>query len=177
MSLAIDQILRLNQTPISWTSTRSLFNGIFAFSGITEVNVEESREGELVHAQQPDGTPIGITSGLYKVDSFGLQMTVDAGELLFETLALSFNPLTGVAGGSFGDARFSYQLIMGEPFGPQMSITVNGCKIEKRKMSAQKGTGALVWDLEMKAMTVRSIGALYGLSGIMSQLWSLQRGI
>lgn len=175
MSLAIDQILRLNQCPLSWTSTRSLFNGM-PLVGVTEVNIEESREGEIVHGQQPDGTPLGITSGLYKVDTCTFQILADSAQMLCEMLSISFGP-QGNALNSFGDARYNYQLGISEPLGPTMTVMVNGVKIEKRKISAQKGTGALAWDLECKAMTVQTVGVGAGLSGLVQQLWSLQRSL
>lgn len=173
---AIDQLLRLNGCPISWTSTRSKFNGL-GYVGILEVNAEESREGELVHAQQPDGTPLGITSGLYKVDSFSFKTLTDTGEQLCEQLALSFDQQGNAAANSFGDARFIYTLEMFEPNGPTMTLTVTGCKIEKRKFAAAKGTEALATEFACKALYLRTTGSGKGLSGVMQQLWSQARGL
>jgi hypothetical protein len=178
MSLAVDQLLRVNGTPLSWTSTRSRIDGL-AYVGFLEVNWEESREGEYIHGQQPDGTPLGITSGLYKVDSFTFKTLIDTGEQILQQLSLSasVSPL-GVAAGSFGDARFVYQLEIFEPQGPTMMLNINGCKIEKRKMSTAKGTEALAYEFECKASSVTTIGVgLGGLTGVPQQLWSLQRGL
>jgi hypothetical protein len=176
MSQAVDNLLRLNGCPLSWGSTRSRFNGA-AYVGVLEVNVEESREGELIHAQQPDGVALGITSGLYKVDSFSFKMLADTGEQMCQQLSLSFDLAGNFAGASFGDARFTYQLEMFEPNGPVMMITVVGCKIEKRKFATSKGSEALAFDFECKALQMQTTGAGRGLTGIMQQLWSAQRGL
>lgn len=176
MTVSIDTLLRLNGTPLSWPSTRSKINGL-GFVGVLEFSVEESREGELVHAQQPDGTPLGITSGLYKVDSFSFKTLADTGELIAQILSVSTSSLSGPAALSFGDARFTYTIEMLEPNGPVMTIIVNGCKIEKRKIAGAKGTEALAYEYECKAMTVQTIGAGFGLSGVIQQLWSVQRGL
>jgi hypothetical protein len=176
MSQAVDQLLRLNGCPLSWGSTRSKVGGI-AYVGFLEVAVEESREGELIHAQQPDGTPVGITSGLYKVDSFTFKTLVDTGEMICQQLSLSFDTQGNAAGGSFGDARFIYTLEITEPNGPTMTIRVNGAKIEKRKFSTAKGTEALAYEFECKALSMGTTGAGRGLSGVMQQLWSVQRGL
>ena len=176
MSQAVDQLLRLNGTPLSWTSTRSKVNGL-GYAGFLEVNAKESREGELVHAQQGDGTPLGITSGLYKVDSFDFKTLTDTGEMICQQLSLSFDPLSGAALGSFGDARFTYTLEIFEPAGPVMTVTMVGCKIEGRELSAAKGTEALATKFTCKAMAMRTTGVGNGLIGVMQQLASIQRGL
>lgn len=177
MSTAVDQLLRLNGCPLSWTSTRSRINGI-GYVGFLEVNLEESREGELIHGQQPDGTPLGITSGLYKVDSFSFKTLIDTGEMICQQLSASVSPTAGPAALSFGDARFIYQLEIFEPLGPTMMITVNGCKIQKRKISTAKGTEALAYEFEIQPINMTTMGSgLGGLTGLIQQLWSIQRGI
>lgn len=177
---AIDKLLYLNGVPLAWNSTRSTINGLFPMLGFTEINLEESREGEYVYAQQPDGRPLGITSGEYKVDSFSFKMLAASAELLYETLAISFGP-SGAALGSFGDARFSYQLSIFEPgapvAGPALTLNVNGIKIEKRKIGASRGAGGLEWEHECKATSAETIGAGPGLSGLLSRLYSLQRAL
>jgi|HubBroStandDraft_6_1064221.scaffolds.fasta_scaffold525160_2 hypothetical protein len=178
MSTAVDQLLRINGTPISWGSTRSRVNGL-GYVGFLEANWEESREGEYVHGQQPDGVPLGITTGLYKVDSFSFKTLVDTGEQILQQLSLSasVNPV-GFAAGSFGDARFTYQLEIFEPAGPTMMVTISGCKIEKRKLSNAKGTEALAYEFECKAQSIVTVGVgVGGLTGIPQQLWSIQRAL
>jgi hypothetical protein len=171
-----DVLLRLNGTPLSWTSTRSRVSGL-CYSGFLEVSAEESREGELIHGQQPDGVALGITSGLYKVDSFTFKTLADTGEQIQEQLGISISQTSGAAAGSFGDARFTYQMEMFEPNGPTMMLTINGCKIEKRKISAVKGTEALAYEYTCKAISLTTTGVGSGLTGLISQLWSLQRGL
>jgi hypothetical protein len=177
MAADVDKLLRLNGVPLSWTSTKSRINGI-SYEGFLEVNIEESREGEYIHGQQPDGTPLGITSGLYKVDSFTFKTLADTGEMICQQLALSTSPVSGPAAGSFGDARFTYQLEIFEPVGPTMMITVVGAKIEKRKITTAKGTEAFAYEFTCKALTVQSVGAgVGGLTGVVQQLWSAQRSL
>jgi hypothetical protein len=178
MAGAVDQLLYLNKCPLSWNSTRSIVAGLYPMVGFTEINCEESREGEYVQAQAPDGVPLGITTGVYQVGSFSFKMLAASAQFLYETLMLSFDPNSGAALGSIGDARWSYQILMTEPgSGPTMSMTVAGIKIEKRKPSFQKGTGALEWDHECKAMTVTTRGVGGGLTGLVARLFSLQRAL
>jgi hypothetical protein len=44
-------------------------------------------------------------------------------------------------------------------------------------MSAQKGTGALEWEFECKAISVQTFGVGGGLAGLTDQLYSLQRAL
>lgn len=175
MSVAVDQLLRVNGTPLSWTSTRSLVNGL-EYEGFTSIDFTESREGEYIHAQRPDGTPLGITSGLYKIDNFDFEVLVDTGEMILQQLSISASvaPL-GVAAACFGDARWVYSLSVTEPAGPTITVTIGGIKIEKRTLTTQKGTEALVYKFGCKATSLTTFGAGGTLTGLPQQLASLQR--
>lgn len=167
----IDEILRVSGVPFSWTSTSSKVEGV-PYTGFLEVNVEESREGEYVHAQRTDGTPVGITTGLYKVDSFTFKTLIDTGEQLSQQLALLSNPP-----GSFGNVRWTYILEIFEIGNPTLVITVNGVKIEKRKLAAVKGTEALAYEFECKALSMVTVGVGLALSGEPMTLGNILAGL
>jgi hypothetical protein len=133
------------------------------YTGFLEVSWEESREGEYVHAQRSDGTPLGVTSGLYKVDSFSFKTLIDTGEQICQQLTA-----TGL--GSFGSAQWNYTLQIFEPGNPTMTINISRIKIEKRKFSTAKGAEALAYEFECKAASVQVIGAGLGLVGVPTNL-------
>lgn len=168
---AADEIFRISGIPFSWTSTASKVAGV-AYTGFLEMNFEESREGELIHAQRQDGTPVGITSGLYKVDSFTFKTLLDTGELLCNQLAAAPG-----ANGSFGNARWTYVLEIFEPGNPALTIQIFGAKIEKRKLATAKGTEALAYDFECKALQMQTVGAGLVLPGVPMNLANLFAGI
>jgi len=99
---------------------------------IVECNMEESREGELQWGQRTDGTPIGVTSGLYTPGPFTFKAYVDSGEQICQQLAIP-----GL--GSFGNYLFTFILeIFENPLLPSLTIQLNKCKIEKRKFALPK---------------------------------------
>ena len=63
-AIGADEIFRIGGFMFSRTSVAVTIDGV-PYTGIFEVNGEEAREGELQHGQRTDGTPLGITSGLY----------------------------------------------------------------------------------------------------------------
>jgi hypothetical protein len=161
MAIGVDEIFRIAGVPFSWTSTSVQVEGV-PYTGFLEYNFEESREGEYVHAQRPDGTPLGITQGLYKVDSVTFKTLIDTGEQLCSQLAL----IPG-GNGSFGNARFGLTIAIFEnPAMPTITIGVNGCKIEKRKFAPSADGGKLVYEFECKALSMFSQGTGIGLSNI-----------
>ena len=161
-SIGVDEILRVSGVPFSWASTRSKVNGV-PFTGFLEIGWEESREGEYIHAQRGDGTPLGITSGLYKVDSFTFKTLIDTGEMICQQLA-------ALGLGSYGNARWNYTVEIFEVGNPVITLNVSGIKIEKRKFSTAKGSEALAYEFEAKALGIQTIGAGVGLVGIPSLL-------
>lgn len=167
----VDEIFRVSGIPFSWTSTASKVNGV-PYIGFLEMNFEESREGELVHAQRGDGTPLGITSGLYKVDSFTFKTLIDTGEQICQQLAA-----TPFANGSFGNARWIYTLEIFEPGNPVLTITITGAKIQKRKLANAKGAEALAYEFECAALRMTTVGAGLGLAGVPMNLANLFGGL
>ena len=168
MGFAADEVLRVSNIPFSWTSTSSRVSGV-PYTGFLEVNFEESREGELIHAQRTSGTPLGITQGLYKVDSFTFKTLIDTGEMICQQLAQAPG-----ANNSFGNARWVYVLEIFEPGNPTMTITITGAKIQKRKLSTAKGTEALAYEFECAAMSMSTVGAGLSLNGVPMNLANLQ---
>ena len=163
--LGVDEVFRIAGVPFSWTSTSAQINGV-PYIGFLEFNFEESREGELIHGQRQDGTPLGITSGLYKVDSVTFKTLVDTGEQICSQLAA-----TPGANFSFGNARFVLSISIFENFlQPTIGITALGCKIEKRKFAPAKGAEALMYEFECKALGMVTVGVGVGLTGIPNML-------
>lgn len=168
----VDEILRVAGIPFSWTSTSSKISGV-PYTGILSFDVSESREGELIHAQRPSGLPIGITSGLYKVDSMSFKTLLDTGEQICQQLGAAPG-----ANGSFGNVRWDYTLEVFEPGCPTLTIHVTGVKIEKRKLvGVAKGTEVLGYEFECKALLMTTIGAKLGLSGLTSVLANINGGV
>jgi hypothetical protein len=171
MALAVDEVFRVSGIPFSWTSTGSKVDGV-PYTGFLELDFEESREGEYVHAQRTDGTPLGITSGLYKIDGFRFKTLIDTGEQICQQLAL-----TPGANGGFGNARWIYILEIFEVGNPTMTVTIDGVKIEKRKLSTAKGSEALAYEFECKALQVTTVGAGLGLTGVPNTLANVLGGV
>jgi hypothetical protein len=160
-------ITRVNQVPYSWVSCAHFFNGI-PYKGITAVTFKETREVKLVHAAQQDGLPLGITSGIYKVENVSFTLLRDsAAGLMVDLAALGID--------SFGDASFSYMLSVFEPvFPPSAPITtlINGCRITGVEDKQEMGSDELVTEFTVQAMfVVRTI------AGAPVNLWSVQRSL
>ena len=160
-----DEIFRVGGFAFSRTSVRTIVQGV-PYTGLTEVNGEESREGELVHGQRPDGTPLGITSGLYKPGALTFKALIETGEQICQQLAL-----LGIPPGSFGNARWTLILeIFENPTLPALTLQWNGVKIEKRKFALPTDTKELMYEFECKYLGFQSVGAGLGLDGIPSIL-------
>ena len=164
MPTGADEVFRISGFVFGRTSTTHLFDGI-PYTGVLEVGgLEEAREGELIHGQRTDGTPLGITSGLYMPGAFTWKMAIDSAEQLCETLAIK-----GL--GSFGSYLFTYVIeIFENPLLPSLTIQLNKVKIEKRKFAVPTDTGALAVEFEAKHQGLQTIGAGIGLTGIPSIL-------
>ncbi len=167
-------LFRLNRVPYSWTSCAHFFNGL-PYKGITASTFKETKEMEIVHAAQQDGTPLGITSGIYKVEGVSFTMLRDSATALMADLSIF-----GL--GSYGDAEFTYicQLfepvagigLPGTPALPSIpsNVIITGCKISGVEEKQEKGSGALVTEFSCMAMyVIRSYG------GAPLQLWSALR--
>jgi hypothetical protein len=158
-------LVRINRVPYSWTSCTHFFAG-FPYKGIVASDFTDTREPVLVQDGQQDGVPIGMTSGLYKVD--GVSFT-----LLRDSAAALLTDLTVLGLGSYGDAEFPYMLQLFEPTVslslPQTTM-ISGCRIVKVQDTQEKGSEALVTKIDCMAISIlRTIG------GVPLQLSSLTR--
>jgi hypothetical protein len=158
-SFGADEIFRIGGFMFSRTSVSVHVDGV-PYTGIFELKGEESREGELVHGQRGDGTPLGITSGLYMPGPFSMKMYPDTAEQVLSQLSL-------LGLGSFGNALFTLNLQIFESLTlPTINLQWNKVKIEKRATPIQTDAGALAWEFECKHQGMQSVGEGLGLGGI-----------
>lgn len=163
-------LTRVNGTPYSWTSCAHFFNGL-PYKGIKGVTFKETREAKLVHAGRQDGVPLGMTSGIYKVENVSFT-------LLRESAAGLMTDLTALGLGSYGDASFLYTLQVFEPdftaippFLP-LTTTIAGIRITGVEDKQEMGSDELVTEFTCMALAVtRTVGPLP------LNLFSLLRGI
>lgn len=162
-------LVRINRVNYSWTSAAHFFNG-FPYRGVQAVTFKDIREPVLVQDSQPDGVPIGMTSGLYKVDNVSFTLLRDSAFGLL-------TDLTALGLGSYGDAEFPYMLqlfeptVIGAPSLPQTTI-ISGCRIVGVDDAQEKGSEALVTKIDCMAISIlRTVG------GVPLQLNSLVRAI
>jgi hypothetical protein len=157
--VGVDEIFRTGGFMFSRTSVATLVDGV-PYTGIIEVNGEEAREGELQHGQRADGTPLGITSGLYMPGAFTFKAYVDTAEQICSQLAVP-----GL--GSFGNYLFPFILeIFENPLLPTLQIAWSRVKIEKRKFGVPTDTGGLLVEFECKHQGMTTVGEGIGLVGI-----------
>lgn len=152
-------LTRVNGTPYSWTSCANFFNGL-PYKGITGVTFKDSREVKLVHAGRQDGLPLGMTSGVYKVENVSFT-------LLRESATGLMTDLTALGLGSFGDASFLYTLQVFEPdftaIPPMVPLTTSliGCRITGVEDKQEMGVDELVTEFTCQALAiVRTAGPL-----------------
>lgn len=165
--VGVDEIFRVGGFVFSRTSVSTLIDGV-PYTGILEVGgIEEAREGEFVHAQRTDGTPLGVTSGLYMPGPLTFKTAIDTGELICEQL-------TPLGLGSFGSYLFTFILeIFENPSLPSITIVAQKVKIEKRKFAVPTDTGALATEFECKHQGLTVVGEGVGLAGIPTILANL----
>ena len=163
-------LFRVNGTIYSSTSGSHSFNGL-PYKGVKAATFEEDRERKIVHAAQQDGTPLGMTSGLYKVSNVSFTLLRDTAHALL-------TELTVLGLGSFGDASFTYMLRLFEPIVPGETpsvptiTTISGCRISKVTEKIEVGTEELVTELSCQAMFIQRL-----VGGIPVQLWSKIRAL
>lgn len=159
-------LFRLNQVPYSWTSCAHFFNGL-PYKGITGVTYKETREVKVVHAAQQDGTPLGITSGIYKVENVSFTMLRDSAHAFMADM-------TAFGLGSYGDAEFLYMLQLFEPSVPVPSLPsttlLTGCRITGVEEKQELGSDELVTEFSVQAMF-----CIRTLAGVPMKLWSTVR--
>lgn len=165
----LNLVSRVNGVPYSWNSVGHSFN-LLPYKGILASNFKESREVKLVHAAQQDGTPLGITAGIYKVESTSFRM-------LRESASLLMVDLTALGLGSYGDASFTYTCQIFEPtlqVPPALPITTTlvGCRITGVEEKQELGVDELVTEFTVQALLlIRTVG------GIPVTLWSQIRSL
>lgn len=172
--MADPNFTRVNRIPYSWTSCSFFINGV-PWKGVTAVDFEETREGELVHDAHQDGVPIGITSGLYQVSNLSFTFLRDSAHaLMLELGILAPGPTL-----CYGDAEFFFTMQLFEPITtigqvPSLPVTtvISGCRIQGVKEKQEVGSGALVTELPCKAIFMTR-----AIAGAAVTLWSSQRSI
>lgn len=158
-------VSRINRVPYSWTSCGHFFNGL-PYKGIKASTYKETREVKLVHAGQQDGTPLGITSGIYKVENLGWTLLRDSAMALMSDLAT-----LGV--GSIGDAEFTYMLQVFEPVAPPsipIQVLITGCRITGIEEKQEQGSDELVTEF-----TAQGLFLVRSYAGVPLTLWSQVR--
>jgi hypothetical protein len=160
-------IVRVNRVPYSWNSCSHFFNGL-PYKGLTAISYKESREVKLVHGAQQDGTPLGITAGIYKVENTSFTLLRDSATALMQDLTIA-----GL--GSFGDAEFTYILSVFEPVSPPslpVQTVLTGCRITGVEEKHALGADELVTEISVQAMfLLRTAG------GVPMNLWSTVRSL
>jgi hypothetical protein len=160
-------ITRVNRVPYSWTSCSHFFNGL-PYKGLTAVSFKETREVKLVHAAQQDGTPLGITAGIYKVENLSFTFLRDSAAQLM-------SDLTDAGLGSFGDAEFTYVLSVFEPVTPPslpLQTVLTGIRITGVEDKHAMGADELVTEISAQAMFV-----MRTVAGKPMNLWSTTRSL
>lgn len=161
-------LVRINHVPYSWTSTAHFFSGL-PYKGITAVTFKETRELKLVHAAQQDGTPLGLTAGIYKVENLSFTM-------LRLSAATLMADLTILGLGSYGDAEFNYLLQTFEPVvppQPPISTLISGIRITGVEEKQEVGSDELVTEFTCQALSITRVVA----GAVPLQLYSLLRGL
>jgi hypothetical protein len=156
---------RLNDTPYSMTSCAWTIAGA-PYIGITALDYDDTRERKLVHAGRRDGTPLGLTSGQYKVGDVSITMLRSSAQRLIESLS-------ALGLGSFGDARFPITATYSDPFATSRGVlpivvVIDGCAVTGVKESYATGIDELVTQLTIQALTLTRNGF---------RLWSLAAGL
>jgi hypothetical protein len=166
--IGADEIFRIGGLLFSRTSAAIKVEGV-PYTGIFDIAGEESREGEYIHGQRTDGTPLGMTSGLYLPDSLTFKAYVDTALLLEEQLA-------AIGLGSFGNALWTLSVEIFENVSlPTIQLAWSKVKIEKRKAAIPTDTGALANEYTCKFLSFTGLGEGVGLAGLpqfLANLWA-----
>ena len=155
-------VVRVNQTLYSWTSTAHLVDD-FPYEGIVAVDYDQKRERKVVYAARQQGTPLGMTAGKYMVPPWTMKFLKDSAEAFTDYLTEQGN-------GSYGDAVFQYLLQVTEPDSADAPITVSAehCVISGKKDSYEEGIDELVTEFEITCLLMTENG---------KQLWSAIRAL
>lgn len=139
-------ILRVNNTILSWNSCSFKFDGI-PFNGILGFDYEQKRERKVVHGGRKDGRPLGKTAGKYTVPTCVMTMLRDSYDKF--TTYLSAKGL-----GSYGDAEFVFVLQYVEPGQPPITVVGRGCTIDGEKEVNQEGIDELVTEVTIGCLEI-----------------------
>lgn len=151
-----DLILLANGTAYSWPDHIFKINGA-RYVGLTALSYSEKRDRATVHAAKRDGTPMGMTTGKYEVESVSLTMLKASAILLKTTLAL-------LGLGSYGDPPFALSVtavqnpVAGVLPLPPVEVTIWGCHLIGNQNDLSEGTDASPVVLPIKALWVRENG-------------------
>lgn len=165
--MADPNITRVNRVPYSGQSLAHYFAG-FPYKGVQEVNFKETRELKLVYGAQQDGTPLGLTAGVYKIDSFDFTLLRDSALQLM-------SDLTALGNGSYGDAEFAYLLQVYEPVTPSsvpIQTLITGARIVGVEDGNARGADELVTKFSAMALYLTRT-----YNGTSLQLWSAVRSL
>lgn len=173
MPTGADEIFRISGFIFSRTSVAVKIDGV-PYTGVSEINGEDSREGELVHGQRTDGTPLGITSGLYMPGDVTFKALADTAEMIKTQLAAP-------GSGSFGSVLFSLQLeIFENPSLPTLTIGWDKVKIQAHKFGVPTDATGLQFEFTGKptgGMWTRGAGVgLTGLRNVLANIAAVTSG-
>lgn len=146
-------LVRINNTVYSWSSTRLVINGD-PWEGLKAVEYEQKRERKLVHAVDPAGRPKGWTSGKYSVPTLKLKFLKDSAAALKTELA-------AIGAGSYGDAEWTMILQCTEPVLPPnlpITLTANPCTIIGARESREEGVDELVEEFDVMCLNLLENG-------------------
>lgn len=155
-------LVRVNNTVFSWTSSRFLVDGS-PMEGFVACDYEQKRERKIVHAARQQGTPLGWTSGKYSVPTCKIRILKENSQAFKQQLLL--NP---TALGSYGDAEFTMLIQAIEPTIGSLPITVAAapCAVIGEREAREEGIDELVDEYDLAVLEMSTNGLV---------LWSLQR--
>lgn len=149
-------IVRVNNQPYSWNSTRTLLLAQ-PWPGVVEVNYAEKLDVETVYSQTQDGKPIGATAGQYATEGCSIKMLSDSAAAFLAQLS-ALPPFIG----SYGRTEFPFVFTATEsllPGGLPIVVAAPVCRVIGRKEARAKGVETLVTELTlwMKELTVNGV--------------------
>lgn len=154
-------LIRVNNTIYSWTSSRLLINGD-PFEGLKAIDYEQKRERKVVHAADKAGRPKGWTSGKYIPPLVKMRFLKDSAAALKAELA-------ALGAGSYGDAEWLFLLQCLEPVLPPnlpITITAQPCCIVGTREAREEGSDELLEEFDVQTLNLLENGLA---------LWSLAR--
>lgn len=143
----------VNGDVFSWASF-SLLVEVARMRGIVGLDYAEKIENEFVHADNQDGTPVGMTYGKYTPDDISLRI-LRSYVSTFENYLIALAPTSL---NSIGAARFTMTSKLFEPSITGLAgadvTSLGQCRVMARKNTHEEGTGALITEYTLKCMTI-----------------------